>query len=502
MRRPVFGVNQFKAYPMQTSKNTHLNAAAFWETFGFITITDPESDALIGIVPEGVIALLAVGQRQIDTQTSALQAIGIVPDVMSKVREDAKLVLYRLDGSLSLQKIKDHFGDRTKVLGAGDPVQLPSDPLSSSILSAHHVDQLSVLSSLEEYRTSTADDSDDDLPVQISGGTPLDQYSLLGKGADLEKSAAKNVPLLGGVVLSGQATVVYAPPNSGKTLLTLSMATEAVEEGRLCAERCYYINADDSQLGLAEKIAILDEVGIHTISPGSLDFKTSKLIHIMAEMVDNDDCGDTVIIVDTLKKFVDLMDKKSSAAFGDTVRQFVLKGGTFFALAHTRKNVGANGDLVYGGTSDFMEDFDAACILAPSTQRSSKDEKLVQFQFQKRRGCNVDEVYAYDDNPASTYVEKFLSVRLVQDDEGEWFYHEFPDADVIAAIRYFIGAGSVQKMKLVRAVAMETGMSRRSAMQVLERYTGDDPERHQWFFAIKERGAKVYQVHPLREPDV
>jgi hypothetical protein len=469
-------------------------AVRFWTEFGFKTMVDHETNALIGLVPEDVVALVASGQDQITRQQEELQEIGIPPGIWADVTPSRRLALFRMSLNQSVADLSGHFSESGRVYGPGDPVQLPSGPFHRP----------------EKYQAKTVDDlavldlSDDDLHQQIGGGTLLDRYSLIGTGADLERTAAKNLPLLGLVMLTGQATVIYAPPNSGKTLLTLYLLCNAVLDDRLVPARCYYINADDSQQGLAEKVAILDEVGIHTLAPGYFDFTTGKLLQVMSEMIDQDGCKAAVIVVDTLKKFVDLMDKKQSASFGDVVRQFVLKGGTFIALAHTRKNEGANGEIVYGGTSDVVEDFDAACLLVPLSERPTQEEKLVQFQFKKRRGRNVEECYAYDDNPERSYSERLASVRLVDEGERDKLAEaeiQRTDQDLIEAICGGIRAGVVTKMALVRFVAEQTGASRRAVVKVLERYTGDDPTIHHWFFAIRERGAKVYSVHPPQEPD-
>lgn len=177
----------------------------------------------------------------------------------------------------------------------------------------------------------------------------------------------------------------------------------------------------------------------------------------------------------------------------------MLKGGTFLALAHTRKNDGVDGKLVYGGTSDVIEDFDAACVLVPLNPRSDRAEKLVQFQFRKRRGRNVEETYAYDDDPELTYDVRLASVRLVEEDELACHAsHEQyrSDADLIDAIRTGLGSESVQKMQLVKSVAKAVNASRSAVMKVLERYTGDDPDNHHWTFTVQARGAKVYRLHP------
>tara|TARA_R110000824_G_scaffold203222_8_gene387614 strand:+ start:122 stop:1939 length:1818 start_codon:yes stop_codon:yes gene_type:complete len=144
-----------EANPPHPLTNTQLpnEAASFWKSFGITTIDHPTSDTLTGEIPEGVVALLAVGQAQMEAQIQALQAIGIVPRVDSKVRKDARLMLYALDGSVSLQAIKDRLGDKMGVHGPGEHVPLPSGHLFDAEKYVSHVGALSVLDHLEEYLT-------------------------------------------------------------------------------------------------------------------------------------------------------------------------------------------------------------------------------------------------------------------------------------------------------------------------------------------------------------
>lgn len=274
--------------------------------------------------------------------------------------------------------------------------------------------------------------------------------------------------------------------------------------GKLDPAKTYYVNADDSSKGMAEKLLLLDELGVHTLVPGYEGFNTSRLTQALQTMVHDQKCAGVVLIIDTLKKFVDLMDKRSAAAFGDLVRQFVLLGGTVVALAHTRKNPSPNGQMVYGGTTDIIEDFDAACILVPLTHRTPQSEKIVQFQFVKRRGPNEDQAYAYADEPALSYSERLSSVRLVDPVEFDKYAevdNRLSDDKLISVIGECLTEGVVQKMALVREVAKRTGVSRRSAMQVLERYTGDDPGEHHWDYSVRERGAKVFRLLDRTAPD-
>jgi len=90
----------------------------------------------------------------------------------------------------------------------------------------------------------------------------LARFSLLGHEEELERQAAECRPLLADVCQSGESTVWYAEPGTGKTLLAIAFAVQAVQEKRINAEDVYYVNMDDSGQGVAQKSRILSDVGI------------------------------------------------------------------------------------------------------------------------------------------------------------------------------------------------------------------------------------------------
>ena len=475
------------------------DAVRFWKAFGIEVIYDEESDALAGPVPAGVVAFCAFGAEQIAAQQRSLQNIGTVPALSAAISSNQYLYLYKLDEHLSIEAIKEHFGSTSRVYGEGDYVALPSGDYFTPEEWPETIDDLSVFDTLHEDPGPADESPRDDLPQQISEGTLLDQFSL--RDADLGE-VVYCTPLLGEIIFSGQATVVYSPPNSGKTLTMIHLVRRAVEDGRLKPHLAYVVNADDSLEGVHEKRALLAERGVHMLVPGKQGFDSARLLISMREMIERDQCKDVLIVLDTLKKFADLMDKRSAADFGTLVRQFVLAGGTFFALAHTRKNEGADGNLVYTGTTDIVEDFDATCLLVPLPERGAQGEKLVQFQFFKRRGANADQTFAFDDDLHLSYQERLASVRLVEATElrEQVSYAQFKsDEPVVQVIRTTIASGIAQKMSLAKAVAVKTNKSRQAVLDVLDRYTGTNPSNDLWFYTVGERGAKVFQVHP--EPE-
>jgi hypothetical protein len=49
-------------------------------------------------------------------------------------------------------------------------------------------------------------------------------------------------------------------------------------------------------------------------------------------------------------------------------------------------------------------------------------------------------------------------------------------------------------MKLAEAAAKGSGASKRSVLQVIDKYTGEDPIHHRWFFVRGDRGKQTFSV--------
>jgi hypothetical protein len=55
-------------------------------------------------------------------------------------------------------------------------------------------------------------------------------------------------------------------------------------------------------------------------------------------------------------------------------------------------------------------------------------------------------------------------------------------------------------MLLAEAAAERAGVSKRKALQIIEKYTGDSPSEHRWTFTVGARGAKVYVLLTPQAP--
>lgn len=331
-------------------------------------------------------------------------------------------------------------------------------------------------------------------------GNPLAQYSLRGTAEEFERQAVNAKPLLGNLCLTGQATVWYAPPNSGKTLIMLKLLNDAVAEGRVTPDNVYYINADDSSEGFATKIRLMDDLGAHTLAPNLKGFNASLLPELLHTMADGKKAKGAVIIIDTVKKAASLMDKGKASAFTAACRSAVMAGATIIGFAHTNKQPQANGKLQYGGTTDLRDDFDAAYIMGPVEMEGFDGDKVVRFESIKARGSNArSATYCYADGETVPYAERLASVRMVTEDELNGFRRveeAKADAEVVEAVEACIRAGDFAKIALARAVATRAGISERAAIRLIEKYTGTDPATAKWRFQRKDRGAMIYTLLP------
>jgi hypothetical protein len=327
---------------------------------------------------------------------------------------------------------------------------------------------------------------------------PLARFSLLGRTQELEVQMVEQKAIFGNIILQGQASVIYAPPNTGKTLILMHLIIESIKSGRIDPSKLFYLNMDDNSSGLVGKNKWTDEYGFHMLADGHQGFQASEFHFAMEEMIASNTATGVIVVLDTLKKFVNPMAKDACRAFTKMARRFSLKGGTFVALSHVNKNRGADGKLIYSGTADIVDDFDCVYVL-DIIQQDDQSQKLVEFSNRKNRGGGVASsvAYSYSMESGLSYNELLLSVQEVDP------AHLLPikqaaelvsDATVIAAIEACIVGGVNTKMKLADAAAKHANVSKRAALQVIEKYTGNDPCLHRWAFVVRERGAKVFEL--------
>lgn len=189
-------------------------------------------------------------------------------------------------------------------------------------------------------------------------GTNLVAYlfsklTLTKKDADAMVEAKFWVP---DMVVRGHITSYPAPANGGKTTLFIYLCEQMVKEGA----SVFYINVDSPPDKLKQQHAHAEKHGYKLIAPDSLAGVGIKDAHnVLEHLADSPvSLSNVVIILDTLKKFVPVLDKGEGKAFFNLLRKITSKGASICLLSHTNKYLSNEGALIYEGTGDQRTDID------------------------------------------------------------------------------------------------------------------------------------------------
>ncbi len=325
----------------------------------------------------------------------------------------------------------------------------------------------------------------------------LKQYSLLGKLDVVRKFAVDATPLLGSIALKGQFTVLYAKSNAGKTLITLHLLREAILGGRIEGDKVFYANMDDSSSGLLGKGEIAEELGFHQMAIGYQDLTKDRFLEGVRDMIQTREASGTLLLLDTVKKFTDVMSKSESSQFAQLMREFTAVGGTVVGLAHTNKNRDRYGNLVETGTADIPQDADCTYLLDNEMKGS---ENLVTFKNTKARGPVPRIAQFAFDRYERDYCKLLDSVREDAVDESSFDFEivpeENPDDRMIRAIKEVIGSGFDGKTNLINEAHALTKDSKSKLEKIYLRYVGSDPTKHIWDFTVGERNLQSFFLHP------
>lgn len=320
----------------------------------------------------------------------------------------------------------------------------------------------------------------------------LKDYAINGNSNAMEKELVNQTFILDGIAIAGHLTVIYAKPNTGKTLLVIKMLIDSIEAGRIQPDNVIYINADDNAHGLVTKLKLAEKHGFLMLSPGENGFKTQDfLLHIQNLIATNQARG-TVIVLDTLKKFTDLMDKKVGSKFMDIAREFSLKGGSMILLAHTNKNRNKDGKAVFGGTSDIVDDCDGAFILDEVTK--TENIKTVLFEKIKARGTVEEEItFSYSVKPTEypALIESITRGNAAEASQAKLFINKLSDKPAIEAVLNCLANGTHKRTDIL--YMKHENVSRRIVEKCLDDYTGD-----LWKCEIGDKNSKIYyKLEPL-----
>lgn len=330
-----------------------------------------------------------------------------------------------------------------------------------------------------------------------------------GNSQSLETQMLSDKFILKDIAILGHWTVFYAGPGTGKTLLTLWLLREAVSSGWIDGKNVFYCNCDDSYKGGVQKLKIAESTGFNMLLPNVNGFKPDSLLTTMSAMAEAGEANGVVIILDTLKKFTDLMDKRVASKFGTVARNFVSAGGTLICLAHVNKHKDADGKSIYSGTSDIRDDADCCYTIEMIGKEDGwppgSTKYTVQFENNKARGDVAQTIaFQYTGARGAGYQALIDSVQRVDRSvveaasrASELEEQKQSDAEAIEAITTAITNDRHGKTEIVEFVMQMTDIPRNRIRTVLKSYEGQ-----LWFMSRSQHNICFYSLNLPPAPPV
>jgi hypothetical protein len=461
---------------------------------------------------------------------------GSAQTVLQRLKTDSKLgerfkCLYSGDGLSDDESVDDLSLCNLIYAATGDSVDLIDEVFRSSVRIRKKWDEYRGVNTYGELTidkainnpsplslTNTAKEAFKGMPVLDSNCafslepstklTSLKSMSLRGLSKEMESKMLEDKFVLEDLAILGQMTVFYAPPNAGKTLITLYLLAESIEAGNIDPDEVYYINADDNYRGLVTKLKFAEKHGFHMLAPSQKGFETGKLLSLLAEMITGDKAHGRIIILDTLKKFTDLMHKSKSTEFAKKIREFVQCGGTVISLAHVNKRADENGKLIHAGTSDIKDDSDCTYTINIMTDNNEL-YRVVQFENTKQRGSVANSVsFRYSKQDGSKYYDLLDSIERLDDDKLQVISQETSATKnqklITVAIRK-IQEGHCKRTDLINEVhfTVKPEFSKKDVTKLIDDFEGEQyADGYRWKLTKGDKNVHQYSVLHLEPPQI
>ena len=212
---------------------------------------------------------------------------------------------------------------------------------------------------------------------------------------DMVKHIEDARPIFHHLIFHQQYHIWVAEPNGGKTTIANHAAKRLADEGF----KVWYINLDASAPDLKYYQQLAEEGDYKLLAPLAEGQSEAELVLAVDYLAKSDaDLRDYVLILDTLKKFTNVVSKESKG-FYKKLRDLTRKGLTVIALAHANKYRGDEGELIPEGTGDLKADCDNMSLMykvnedtysivstvSDDTKGGKKRALLVDMSFRDRK---------------------------------------------------------------------------------------------------------------------
>ncbi len=273
------------------------------------------------------------------------------------------------------------------------------------------------------------------------------------------------------LLVKGHITNIVAEANAGKTTIMIQAAKDMASSGY----EVIYVNVDASASDLKYYHKHSVKNNYKLISPDLSNKSTQEIMNMLSLKAKSEERFEgIVLILDTLKKFVDLMSKGGSREFFRVMRSLTAKGMTVVCLGHCNKHK-VDGKLKYEGTGEVRNDVDELIYLYPEKQQDGSI--TVSTEIDKRRSDAKDMTFLIDKNRNVTAKTEFIDNK-----QKDLLQREFAkDLPIISFIKECLASGSKSVTDL-KAISLNKNpsYSRKCIEKIALKYSKDFNDQPIW----------------------
>jgi len=300
-----------------------------------------------------------------------------------------------------------------------------------------------------------------DIIQQDLVGDFIDEFSM--KVKELDQMEIEEIDIQDGIFFKGQVLTIIARPNGGKTLLAQHWASLMPRNNY----RVIYVYEDANMSGYKMASERGKEFGYSVLSSFARVGATPQtILSKLSELVQkSDNLSNTVIIIDTLKKFTEVLSKPENKAFFSLMRSVAMKEGSVLLLGHANKYLDDNGRLVYEGTGDMLADVDSMYYMYDDGKKKA-DIRHINLSYEKGRALgNIHDVsYELD---LTTYTARKLDYIVnVKQIAVRTQFSEVFDEEILYIVS-LLKQNPHQQTELVSLVSEEFGHGRNKTIRLL-----------------------------------
>ncbi|WP_419664255.1 hypothetical protein [Desulfosarcina variabilis] len=301
------------------------------------------------------------------------------------------------------------------------------------------------------------------------------------------------------LIIKNQIVVIIAKAGGGKTAIMFEFVAPWVIKCH--GVKCLYLDCDSPASDHKRMFERAEEIGdkFHWINPLTHGKGPDDIIGTLRQaVVEKQRFDDTILFFDTLKKFLNVMDKRSVKPFFELMRQLISLGATIVLLGHANKYRSPDGNLIFEGVGDIQSDTDALIFFEAVSTPDGIDVTTV---VDPDRGAKVRGLY----EPISFHIERGTRI-VTQHEEAvevpDWTpgaKGKLTDEEIEDLVRQFLQGrqGHVKQLDIIKGFKSISGVSDHGLRRVLAVsavHENDASQAGQIFYSVGPHNSKAYSV--------